>query len=359
MAKKSSQAEKKIDPNLTAQALAKAVADGDIVNFRLVFLPFSPARQDSTERFEDEKYAYLLPDAAQQGDAVFKEALALVKQPAIWEHVQNELAANRPAQMPSAPILLLADNAVRQEKFTSAAQAYELLRVRRRMQEQFYTLANEALDQGDIAAGVRGYHIASALEYDYAAFPEPLPKVSNYQTTALILHGEYPERPEQSLPMQEPESFLRTALGYLLRDPGAAARLEERTVENKAAFIREWVAQRDPEWPEYARRYHEAHAKTVELDQRMRRIWEEGRGGDGLADDLSKRLGEDARVVPNTLLGRDLPDGEWWQYLKELAYDHPAAALFVSRQIVGDTEILVPRHRADSPLAEALGLAGA
>ena len=42
------QAQKTVNPDLTARALAKCVADGDIVNFRLVFAPFSPARAVST-----------------------------------------------------------------------------------------------------------------------------------------------------------------------------------------------------------------------------------------------------------------------------------------------------------------------
>ena len=54
----------------------------------------------------------------------------------------------------------------------------------------------------------------------------------------------------------------------------------------------------------------------------------------------------------------DLLDLEWWQYLKDMAYAHPASALFVARQAVShDTEIIMPRYRADSQLARRLGLA--
>ena len=57
------------------------------------------------------------------------------------------------------------------------------------------------------------------------------------------------------------------------------------------------------------------------------------------------------------LLGREIENGEWWQYLKELGYEHPAGVLFIARQVVGDTEILMPRLLADSRVPRALGLA--
>ena len=69
------------------------------------------------------------------------------------------------------------------------------------------------------------------------------------------------------------------------------------------------------------------------------------------ADELN-----DAARIPALLLGYGLEDGEWWQYLKELVHKHPAAALVVARQALGDFEILVPRYAADSPVAQALGL---
>src|SRR5690606_5966598 len=123
----------------------KAVADGDIVNFRILFMPWSPAREGTTESFGDTKYSYLLP-AAGEDSPRFREALQRVKDPANWSHIQGELAAKRPAQLPSSLLLALADNAVRLGKFTAAAQAYELLRVRRRMQHLFYDRAAAAIE---------------------------------------------------------------------------------------------------------------------------------------------------------------------------------------------------------------------
>jgi hypothetical protein len=49
--------EKTVDKTMIEGALAKAVCNGDIVNFRLLFAPFSPGRSESTEAFETEKYA--------------------------------------------------------------------------------------------------------------------------------------------------------------------------------------------------------------------------------------------------------------------------------------------------------------
>jgi hypothetical protein len=39
-----------------------------------------------------------------------------------------------------------------------------------------------------------------------------------------------------------------------------------------------------------------------------------------------------------------------------MAYEHPAAALFVCRYLMGDVEILIPICREDSPIPADLGL---
>jgi hypothetical protein len=355
--KKSAAAPKIVDPELTARALAKAVAEGDFVNFRLLFQSFSPARPNSSERFEESKYAYLLPES-NADSADFRSALQLVRQDSTWRHIQAELDANRPVQLPADLVLLLADNAVRLGKYTIAAQAYELLRVRRRMQEEFFMQADKALDEGNIRRAVHGYLVATGLEYNYAAFPEPLPLVPDWQTKALMLHGEYPQTADDCIPLQQPEQFLRTALAYLLLDANTAARLESRSIETRLSFLAELVKQRDPAWRDFVHRYREACGHMREFEARIQHAIAE-RGGSGrvsLAREIEEMVGEDPHKIPATLLGRAIEGGEWWQYLKELAYSHPASALFVSRQVIGETEIIVPRYRPDSPVTNALGL---
>ncbi|MBI5093002.1 MAG: hypothetical protein HZB26_11255 [Candidatus Hydrogenedentes bacterium] len=348
--------EKKVNPDLVAKALAKSVLDGDIVNFRLLLRPFSPARVDTTERFETEKYAYLLPDPEMEGRADFQRCLDSVRRPETWAHIQRELAANRPAQLPSDLLIALGDNAVRAGKYTSAAQAYELLRIRRRMQEEYFRQAEQALDDGDVPKAVLGYRIATGLGYNYAAFPEPLPVVPEFQTRALMLHGDYPEDPAATIGMQAPDVFMRTALGYLLLDAEASARLEERPLAIRLEFLKELVRQQDPEWTAFTARYRETVALMQQFGEQM--LSAGGRNGKTgtLADEIEAQRRDDPRRIPEHLLGRAIENGEWWQYLKDLAYCHPAAALFVARQAIGDLEILVPRCAADSPAARALGL---
>ena len=79
----------------------------------------------------------------------------------------------------------------------------------------------------------------------------------------------------------------------------------------------------------------------------------------GLAEEIEAQNQENNPAeIPEILLGRALEDGAWWQYIKELAYAHPAAPLFVVRQFVSkDLEIIMPRYVKDSPLVQALGLA--
>ena len=349
--------EKVVNPESAAKALAKAICDGDIVNFKMLFLPFSPARASSSERFEDEKYAYLLPRAEEENHPRFRDALALARESATWAHIQNQLESERPAQLPSSLLIPLGDNALRLGKYTSAAQAYELLRIRQRMQDAFFEAAERALDAGDIARAVRGYVIAAGLDYNYAAFPEPLPAVPNFHTAALMLHGEYPKKPEDCVALQEPEAFLRTAFGYLLHDTAAAARLESRSLGTRIAFLKALVEHLDPQWSSFVKRYREACAMTREFARRFERTaGRTGETGGSLADEIAEQGGEDPRSIAAHLLGRTIPGGEWWQYLKELAYMHPASALFVSRQLAGEHELVIPRYRGDSPIAPALGL---
>ena len=348
-------AEKPVNEEHVIDALAKAVADGDIVNFRLLFAPFSPARKSSTERFDSNKYAYLLPNGESNSKAL-SEARAAVKRVETIAHIRKELEERRPAQYPWELVLMLGDNAVRAGKYRSAAQAYELLRIRRRMQQLFFEEGDAALDAGDMERGVQGYRTAAGLAYDYAAFPEPLPLVPNYQTEALKLHGVYPLRPEDCVAVQEPETHVQVALEYLLIDPEAAARLRGRTPELRLAFLKEIVRQIDPNWETFVARYREAIGLARELGQRLQRQSGPARGADTLEDEIEEIDGGNPVAVPAKLLGRRLDHGEWWQYMKELAYLHPAAVLFVARQAVGDQEILMPRYRAGSKVPQTLHL---
>lgn len=346
--------EKVVDFDLVAKALAKAMCTGDIVNFRSLFAAFSPARQTSGEVLESEKYAYLLPDQELQSDGRYGAALEAVRSEATWAHIQTELAAERPAQLPSDLVLILADSAVREKKFTVAAQAYELLRVRNKMQEEFLKQAHAALDAGDIEKGVRGYLIAAGLSYDYAAFPEPLPVVPNYQTKALMLHGIYPSRPEDCVSLRDEESHLNVALDYLVHDEEIAGRLRSYSLEARLEILKELVQQIDPEWDAFVGRFNEACGLVQSLGERFRR--DAAPHTETLQEEIEDQQSTDPRQIMSALLGREIENGEWWQYLKELGYQHPASVLFIARQLVGDDEIIVPRLLTDSSVPRTLGL---
>jgi hypothetical protein len=338
------------------RCLAKAIADGDIVNFRFLFLPFSPLRDDCPERIESIKYAYLVPE--DEDSRLYRDALGLVKRVEMHAHVKAQLMKKGPAQLPSEMVQLLADNAVRLGKYTSAAQAYELIRIRRRMQEEFYAQADAALDRGEIPRAVRGYRIATGLEYDYAAFPEALPAVPNYHTRALMLHATYPAKPEDALAVQPLETHLSTALNYLLLHTEAAARIEKRPLETRLAFVVELVRQLDPRWDEFVECYRAASRLVQELGRRLERRAEQDQGeASGLVAEIETLDQAAPAQIPAALVNREIENGEWWQYLKELAYLHPAAVLFVARQAVSkDLEIILPRYVKDSELVRQLGL---
>jgi hypothetical protein len=103
-------------------------------------------------------------------------------------------------------------------------------------------------------------------------------------------------------------------------------------------------------------RFADACRLTLEFGERSRRL---GRHeGETLKDEIEEQQSDDPWAITRALLGRDIPGGAWWQYLKELAYEHPASVLFLSRQVIGEHEVLMPRLRAGTRLAPALGLAG-
>lgn len=355
MAKKKEIAKAPVTSEMINKCLAKAVAEGDIVNLRFLFISYSPLRDWSTEDITMDKYAYLVPDST-EGDR-FQEAIEQVKHPAIQEHIKHELTRKGPPQLPSALVTLLADNAVRLGKYKAAAQAYELLRIRARMQEAYLDEADAALAANDIATAVRGYRIAVGLDYDYAAFPEPMPTSPNYQSRAQLLHADYPRRPEDAVALQPPEAHVSIALGYLLLNPQIAARLEERPLPVRLAFLSELVRQIDPDWDAFVNRYKDACKLVASIGTRLERQANAAEQVK-LEDEIQAlQAEEDPADIPKLLLGRQIPEGEWWQYIKELAYEHPAAALFVVRQFVTkDLEIVMPRYVKDSPVVAALGL---
>jgi hypothetical protein len=338
-------------PEQVREAFAKAVADGDVVNLRLLFHPMSPARDDTVEDLDSAKYDYLLPTDEEMTTEVYRRAAQLVDRRDIRDAIEGALKGTRQARIPWEMLLLLADNAVRAGKYGSAAQAYEQLRIRRRMQDTFYAEADAALEQDDTARAARGYAIATALNYDYAAFPEPLPAVGNWQSRALVLHGQYRGEPGEAVGMRDDETQLRTALNYLLADPKAAARLQERPLETRLAMVRELARLRDPRWDTMRDRVREAAEVAgglIEAEEGAREARRRGLvGAEGVDDEEAVR----PQVI---LLGRTIEDGAWWQYVKELALDHVPAALLVSRQVLGSREVIVPRFRADSPVARAL-----
>src|SRR5690606_33090774 len=176
------------------------------------------------------------------------------------------------------------------------------------------------------------------------------------QTRALMLHGSYPERPEDSLPLFPVEQLLGIALSYLLGDAATAARLESRPLEVRLAFLAELVRQIDPEWDAFAARYREACDMAREFGNQYRHYWAQGQLVRASGDEIIDQIGYDPRRVMAHLLGRTLADGEWWQYLKELAFEHPASILFITRFALGDVEVLLPRLREGSPITQTLQL---
>jgi len=345
--------EKAVDMDLVARGIAKTVAEGDIVNFRSIFLSYSPARTSSSESLATSKYKHFAAKDGQDQSELFKKALELVQDEAIWKHIIEELSANRPPQLPWELLMELADNAIRLGKFSSAGQAYEQLRMRRKMQEMFLQQGLTHVSENNFSKAVKAFRIGAGLGYDYAAFPEPLPNMPKHATRGLVLHGNYPAQPEDSVALLSEEPHCLAAIQFILDCDEIADSIESIPLEYRNEFLKELVKQSDPEWDQFAERYQSACTMVEDFAKRMR---DQHETSAGLANEIEEQQGHKPEAIMSTLLGRTIPEGEWWQYIKELSYTHPAGILFIARQWIGDHEILMPRLRGDSSLPKLLGL---
>lgn len=346
-----------VSPEVIDNCFANVIAEGDIVNFRFLFMPASPLRLDSPEDIMSSKYEYLFPE--DEDNPRYQVALRLVQHSWVSRYIQTQLEKKGPPQLPWELVMALADNAVSLGKYTAASQAYELLRIRRRMQEMLLDKADALLQQGNIEAAVQGYIIAAGLDYDYAAFPEPLPAVPNFQERALRLHGSYQNNPKNLPAMQDEEVLVSTALNYLLANPELAQRLRELSVSSKIDFLALLVCRMDDAWGEFTKRYRQAMAVTKRYQPLLEKI--NSYSPDAL-DVLSEPILDDSqraelREIPSMLMGISGKDWEWWQCVKTLSYHHPAAGLFIARQrLSSKEEVVIPVCNPDSALVRALNL---
>lgn len=344
---------------LIDECLAYAVAEGDIVNFRLLFMPSSPFREDSPEDASTPKYDYLFPESPEAPR--YRQALALVREPEISRFVREQLARKGPPRLPWQLVLALGDNAARLGKYTAASQAYELLRVRRRTQDLLLDQADERLRQGDIDTAVKGYVIALGLQYDYGAFPEPLPAVPDYQERAPALHTAYPATPEQTLALQSDDTLCRTALGYLLPYAEFSTRFQQPDPETLISFTAALIRALDVDWTAFTTAFKQAERLAAAHQPLFDKM-------NSYAPDVLEVLAEEVvsepllpelRSIPALLSNAAGENREWWHYVKVIAFHHPGAALFLARQrLSANEEIIVPRYREDSALAKLLGLTG-
>ncbi len=342
---------------LLDESLAHAVAEGDIVNFRLLFSPASPFRDESPEDASTPKYDYLFTNS--EDAPAYRESLALVRRPETAAFIQEQLQRKGPPQLPWQLVLVLGDNALRLGKYTAAAQAYELLRIRRRIQDMVLDKADERLTQDDIAAAVRGYCIALGLQYDYGAFPEPLPAVPDYHERAPVMHATYPATAEQTPALQPDDALCKTALRYLLPYTEFARHLETMPAETILPFTAVLIQSLDQDWQRFAAAFREAMECASAHEALFKKLNTYTADAlEVLAEELvAPELLEELKQIPALLTGVSSETREWWDYIKILAYHHPGACLFVSRQrLSAKEEILIPRVRPDSILARKLNL---
>lgn len=347
--------EKVIDDSLLDRCLAAAIATGDIVNLRFLFMPASPFRVDSSEDISQSKYAYLLPE---EENKEMEEALQLVQQPEISRQVRAQLEKKGPPQLPWQLLQSLADQALRCGKYTAASQAYELLRTRRRMQEIFLDQADAALDRGAFYEAAQGYTLASGLQYDYAAFPEALPAVLNYQEKALSFHGSYPLTTEDEATTDD-KVLCRSSLQFLMQGAEFLQRLDVREEKELVQFTAEVIRCLDPEWDSFVSAFHESLALVEKYEPLFKHINSYTQEAlEVLLEEIftDEEKEELRRIAP--LFAPGAPEGEeWWLTMRTLAYHHPGAVLFVRRQRLSATEeILIPECSRDSELARLLGL---
>ncbi len=304
--------------DLKKRAIANAVATGATFAFHDLFSrikEFSGA--DGGFGPGDvllEKCAHLLPTEEDAESPEFEAATGLIE--------KYDLGGDT---VPAAIVEATARRAIELGKFTYAGEAYKLLGIKKEMVALYAQAGEQSLREDKPRHAAMSFFVAASLDQ---------PIEPNYQYLGPQLHQGCLGAADKCVTTLPAESLVDAGIHLMLPSESLGEKLMAAVKpEQKGEILGTLTVCRDPDLAALAGALKDAAAELARLE-----------GGDS----------RDYSSVGAALLGRKTTSNEAWQYMRELCFEHPIAALCVCFKIVKNTPALVPVIRDGKPLIEHL-----
>ncbi|MBI4830708.1 MAG: hypothetical protein HY801_03970 [Candidatus Lindowbacteria bacterium] len=156
----------------------------------------------------------------------------------------------------------------------------------------------------------------------------------HYQYLGPELHSRCPIEPKQCVTELQIETLVDEGIRFLLgHDTLAQRHLAQADAGQRRHMLGALAAYRDTDLSEAVKNLRASVAALLRIEN-------------GKPDDYS--------AIGSVLLGRTTSSGQYWQYLKELCFEHPIASLCVCLRPIRNSIALVPAIRDDKPLIDLL-----
>ncbi|GAB4334781.1 MAG: hypothetical protein Kow0099_07020 [Candidatus Abyssubacteria bacterium] len=295
---------------------ANAIATGNTFAFHDVFAKAkefsegtdsSPVTQTLLSRLQ-----YLLPDRDAMDSPGFRTAMELVERHGLSEDV-----------VPAALLEETAKEAISRGKFAYAEDAYKLLGVKKEMVALYAQTGEQFLRENKPVHAAMSFFVAASIDQ---------PIGPHYQYLGTELHALCRLEPQKCITNLPVDALVDAGIEYLLGNEPLADRLTG-------------AAQPD-------QKKHILGALAVLRDTDLKKLVENLRAAAAEISKIQNGKPDDYSPIAPILLGRPTGSQDAWQYMKELCFEHPVAALCVCVRSVRDTLVLVPALRAGTPLIE-------
>ena len=303
--------------DLKKSVIANAVATGNSFALRDLF-----SRLGETPDVSDDSapppellvhLGYLLADEEAAESPEMKAAVELV------ERYEFDDA------IPAAILEETAKRAVSLGKFAFAEDAYKLLGIKKEMVALYAQAGEQFLRGGEAKRGAMSFFVAASIDQ---------PIGPHFQRIGPRLHAKCLERPDKCVTSLPIEKLIEKGIHVLLANESLSERLiASAQPEHSQLILATLAACRDMDLSALAANLRAAASELSNIEN-------------GEPDDY-------APLGP-TLLGRETGSGEAWQYLRELCFEHPIAALCVCLKMVKYTPAIVPIIRDGKPLIDLL-----
>jgi hypothetical protein len=301
--------------DLKTQVMANAVATGNMFAFHDLFAKIREFAGDGavTPALLD-KIAYLLPTEETTGSAEYDAA--------------KELVARHDGGGESVHAAVLEETARRAvllKKFAYAEDAYRLLGIKKEIVALYAQAGEHFLHEGKPKHAAMAFYVAAELDR---------PAGPHFHYLGPQLHENCMHEPEKCVTTYSEEELIDIGIRFLISNESLAERLlAAAEPEARREILAVLAFARDMDFDELVKNLREAVEVVSGID-------------DGRPDDYSP--------VGVTLLGRTCGADQWWQYLREFAFEHPFGALCVCVRFVRQTPVLVPIIRDGKSIIEFL-----